>query len=139
MPLKAALALKVSENYFRADTQRHLASCVCPTCLAALSAECRAVDTACAVRKLSCTVINRCTIVNKVLLEDFLDLEPFAAQVKRNPRTVRRWLRCAPDGLPYTRIGNRILIHVPTARVVDECDRYAQHRRAAPRLARRAR
>jgi hypothetical protein len=21
-----------------------------------------------------------------------------------------------PDGLPYTRIGNRILIHVPTAR-----------------------
>jgi len=49
------------------------------------------------------------------LLEDFLDLEPFAAEVKRDPRTIRRWLD-EPDGLPYTRIGNRILIHVPTAR-----------------------
>jgi hypothetical protein len=49
------------------------------------------------------------------LLRDFLDLEPFAAEVKRKPRTVRRWLD-EPNGLPYTRIGNRILIHVPTAR-----------------------
>ena len=49
------------------------------------------------------------------LLQDFLDLEPFAAEVKRKPRTVRRWLD-EPNGLPYTRIGNRILIHVPTAR-----------------------
>jgi len=49
------------------------------------------------------------------LLEDFLDLEPFAAEVERDPRTIRRWLY-QPDGLPYTRIGNRILIHVPTAR-----------------------
>jgi hypothetical protein len=49
------------------------------------------------------------------LLDDFLDLDPFAAEVKRHPRTVRRWLD-QPNGLPYTRIGNRILIHVPTAR-----------------------
>jgi hypothetical protein len=49
------------------------------------------------------------------LMEDFLDLDPFAAEVKRHPRTVRRWLD-QPNGLPYTRIGNRILIHVPTAR-----------------------
>ena len=49
------------------------------------------------------------------LLADFLDLEPFAAQVDRDPRTVRRWMN-EPDGLPYTRIGNRLLIHVPTAR-----------------------
>jgi hypothetical protein len=48
-------------------------------------------------------------------LADYLDLEPFAAEVKRDPRTVRRWLN-EPDGLPYTRIGNRILIHIPTAR-----------------------
>jgi hypothetical protein len=48
-------------------------------------------------------------------LSDFVDLEPFAADVARNPRTVRRWLN-QPDGLPFTRIGNRILIHVPTAR-----------------------
>lgn len=49
------------------------------------------------------------------LLSDYLDLEPFAKQVGRNPRTVRRWLE-EPDGLPYARIGNRILIHIPTAR-----------------------
>ena len=47
------------------------------------------------------------------LLADFLDLEPFAAKVDRDPRTVRRWMN-EPDGLPYTRIGNRILVHVPT-------------------------
>jgi hypothetical protein len=49
------------------------------------------------------------------LLSDFLDLEPFAVEVRRDPRTVRRWMD-EPDGLPYTRIGNRILIHIPTAR-----------------------
>ena len=49
------------------------------------------------------------------VLEDFLDLEPLAAQVDRDPRTVRRWLN-QPDGLPFTRLGNRILIHVPSAR-----------------------
>ena len=49
------------------------------------------------------------------LLEDFLDLDPFAAEINRHPRTVRRWLD-QPNGLPYTKIGNRILIHVPTAR-----------------------
>jgi hypothetical protein len=49
------------------------------------------------------------------VLQDFLDLAPFAKQVGRNPRTVRRWM-AEPDGLPYSRIGNRILIHTPTAR-----------------------
>jgi hypothetical protein len=49
------------------------------------------------------------------LLQDFLDLDPFAEQVNRDPRTVRRWMS-EPDGLPYTRIGNRILVHIPTAR-----------------------
>jgi hypothetical protein len=49
------------------------------------------------------------------LLADYLDLEPFATEVKRHPRTVRRWLD-QPDGLPHTRIGNRILIHIPTAK-----------------------
>jgi len=48
-------------------------------------------------------------------LADYLDLEPFAEEVKRDPRTVRRWLN-EPDGLPYTRLGNRILIHLPSAR-----------------------
>jgi hypothetical protein len=49
------------------------------------------------------------------LLDDFLDLEPFAAEVKRDPRTVRRWMN-QPDGLPHVRIGNRLMVHVPTAR-----------------------
>jgi hypothetical protein len=49
------------------------------------------------------------------LLKDFADLEPFAAECKRDPRTIRRWME-QPDGLPYTTIGNRILIHIPTAR-----------------------
>jgi hypothetical protein len=49
------------------------------------------------------------------LLQDFLDLDPFAAEVDRHPRTVRLWMN-EPNGLPYTRIGSRILIHVPTAR-----------------------
>jgi hypothetical protein len=49
------------------------------------------------------------------LLSDYTDLEPFAAAVGRSTRTVRRWLD-QPNGLPYTRIGNRILIHIPTAK-----------------------
>jgi hypothetical protein len=49
------------------------------------------------------------------LLEGYLDLEEFAKEVGRDPRTARRWTK-EPDGLPFTRIGNRILIHVPTAR-----------------------
>ena len=48
-------------------------------------------------------------------LADYLDLESFANGVDRDPRTVRRWMN-QPDGLPFTRMGNRILIHLPTAR-----------------------
>ena len=33
----------------------------------------------------------------------------------RKAATIRRRIR-APDGLPFTRIGNRTLIHLPTAR-----------------------
>jgi len=49
------------------------------------------------------------------LLKDFLELDPFAAEIGRHPRTVRRWLD-QPNGLPFTKMGNRILIHLPTAR-----------------------
>src|SRR5215204_4240972 len=48
------------------------------------------------------------------LLSDFADLEPFARQFNRHPRTVRRWMT-EPDGLPFTRVGNRILVHLPSA------------------------
>jgi hypothetical protein len=67
------------------------------------------------------------------LLHDFLDLEPFAKEVDRDPRTVRRWMD-QPDGLPYTRIGNRILIHVPTAREWI----FGRMRNRNPRVRRRA-
>ena len=49
------------------------------------------------------------------LLSEYADLERFAAEVEREPRTVRRWMN-EPDGLPYAKIGNRVLIHIPTAR-----------------------
>jgi hypothetical protein len=49
------------------------------------------------------------------LLADFADLADVAKVFKRDERTVRRWLN-QPNGLPYTRAGNRILIHVPSAR-----------------------
>jgi hypothetical protein len=49
------------------------------------------------------------------LFNDFADLETFAAKLKRDPRTVRRWLNRI-DGLPYISVGDRILIHVPSAR-----------------------
>jgi len=63
------------------------------------------------------------------VLDDYLDLGPFAAEVNRNPRTIRRWLH-QPDGLPYSRIGNRILIHVPTAREWIFNNMRRPHRRA---------
>ena len=49
------------------------------------------------------------------LLEGYLDLEPFAEKVNRHPRSVRRWTK-EPDGLPFVKIGNRVLIHVETAK-----------------------
>jgi hypothetical protein len=45
-------------------------------------------------------------------LTDCVDLEPFAAELGRHPRT---WMG-EPDGLPFIRIGNRVLVHIPTAR-----------------------
>jgi hypothetical protein len=49
------------------------------------------------------------------LLDDCLELEAFAREVKRHPRTVKRWMR-GPDGLPYTWLGKTTIVHVPTAR-----------------------
>jgi hypothetical protein len=49
------------------------------------------------------------------VLDDFMDLPTFSAEVKKHPRTVRRWMN-EPNGLPYTWLGNQLFIHVPTAR-----------------------
>jgi hypothetical protein len=49
------------------------------------------------------------------LLAGYIPIETFATAVDRCDRTVRRWMD-EPDGLPYLRLGNRVLIHVETAR-----------------------
>jgi hypothetical protein len=50
-------------------------------------------------------------------LDDYADLETFARAVGRHTKTIRRYMdEKDPDGLPYTRMGNRILIHIPTAK-----------------------
>jgi hypothetical protein len=49
------------------------------------------------------------------LLDGYLDIEPFAAEVDRHPRSVRRWTQ-KPNGLPFVKIGSRVLIHVETAK-----------------------
>jgi len=53
--------------------------------------------------------------VIKGFFDDYADIDPFAKTVNRHPRTVRRWMN-EPDGLPFTKIGNRLLIHIPTAK-----------------------
>ena len=68
---------------------------------------------------------------NTNFLDDFVDLEPFAADAGRHPRTVRRWLN-QPDGLPYTRIGNRILIHIRHGKAFGEEERALVFYRLAP-------
>jgi hypothetical protein len=56
------------------------------------------------------------TVPTPRLLDDWLGLEEFARdEVKKHPRTVRRWTR-GPDGLPYAVLGNKPFIHMPTAR-----------------------
>jgi hypothetical protein len=49
------------------------------------------------------------------ILSDYAEIEAFAEEVKRAPRTVIRWMD-EPNGLPFTKLGNRRLIHIPSAR-----------------------
>ena len=49
------------------------------------------------------------------LLFDYIDIEPFADEVERHVRTVRRWMN-QPDGLPFVKLGNRILIKRESAK-----------------------
>ena len=70
------------------------------------------------------------------VLEDFLELDRFAAAVKKHPRTVRRW--CDLYGLPYTLNGKTILIHIPTYREW-LMGRMSNVRHERPRARRRAR
>jgi hypothetical protein len=49
------------------------------------------------------------------ILAGYSDVKPFADEVERCERTVRRWMD-EPGGLPYVQLGNRRLIHIETAR-----------------------
>jgi hypothetical protein len=48
-------------------------------------------------------------------LRDYCDLDAFAVDVHKHPRTVARWIN-QPDGLPVAWFGNQRIIHIPTAR-----------------------
>jgi hypothetical protein len=54
------------------------------------------------------------SLQNKIF-EGFLEIGDFAAAVDRCPPTIDRWTRQA-NGLPYTKVGNRRLIHIESAR-----------------------
>ena len=51
----------------------------------------------------------------KFLDEDWVEVEPFAAEANKHPRTVNRWMS-GPDGLPYAKLGSKRIIHRPTFR-----------------------
>jgi hypothetical protein len=48
------------------------------------------------------------------ILQDLVDIEVLADQLDRKPITILRWMK-GPDGLPFVQLGNRRLIHIPTA------------------------
>jgi hypothetical protein len=49
------------------------------------------------------------------VLDEFVELVQFAEEVKRHPRTVKRWTK-GPDGLSTAWMGRTEYVHVPTAR-----------------------
>jgi hypothetical protein len=49
------------------------------------------------------------------ILEGYVSVAQVAADFKRSPRTVLRWMDQA-DGLPYVKVGRERLIHIETAR-----------------------
>jgi hypothetical protein len=66
------------------------------------------------------------------ILADYVEIEAFAAEVRRSPRTVIRWMD-EPNGLPFTKLGSRRLIHLPSARewMLSRIRRRNPRRRAA--------
>jgi hypothetical protein len=54
------------------------------------------------------------TIPAPQLLDDWVELAELARQVKRHPRTVKRWTQ-GPDGLSYVMLGKTPIFHIPSA------------------------
>ena len=52
---------------------------------------------------------------NTDILSDYAEVPQLAADFRKSSRTILRWMD-APDGLPFVKVGNRRLVHVPTAR-----------------------
>jgi len=76
-------------------------------------------------------------MTNLDILDDYADIDPFATSINKTPRTVRRYMD-QPDGLPFVQLGNRRLIHIPTAKQW-LLERIGQRNPTRPRRARRAR
>jgi hypothetical protein len=54
--------------------------------------------------------------MSESFFQDCLEHTQFAKKVaQRHPRTILRWMN-EPNGLPFTQLGNRKIIHLPTAR-----------------------
>jgi hypothetical protein len=49
------------------------------------------------------------------VMEDLVSVAEMAADLKKNPATLVRWMN-RPNGLPYVRIGRQRFLHVPTTR-----------------------
>jgi hypothetical protein len=49
------------------------------------------------------------------LLADFVEEDALADELHRHPRTIIRWTN-QPDGLPFIKLGNRRLYHLPSVR-----------------------
>jgi hypothetical protein len=66
------------------------------------------------------------------LFDDFITVEEFARQAKRERRTILKWMR-EPGGLPFTQYGYMRLVHIPTARqwLLDRMKRPNARRTAA--------
>ncbi len=65
------------------------------------------------------------------LLDEYLTQEEIAAELRVTPRTIMRWQQ-QPDGLPYTKIGARVLYRrVSALQWLQNHERRPNPRRAA--------
>jgi hypothetical protein len=54
-------------------------------------------------------------MANTNILDDYAEPSQVAADFNKCERTILRWM-AQPDGLPYAKIGNKRLVHIPSAR-----------------------
>ena len=49
------------------------------------------------------------------ILDDYAEVPQVAATFGKCERTILRWMDM-PDGLPYAKVGNKRLVHIPSAK-----------------------